>query len=107
MRGSIALGLWIPSRRVSSRATASKRRPHPRSSATFQSKKRSCSTGMGEILRRLEKERDALPAADAGGTCAPPRLAARTTGEEMGGDARARRGERMPDGDGASVDVGI
>src|SRR4051812_1145752 len=107
MRGSMALGLWIPSRSVSSRATASKRRPHPRSSATFQSKKRSCSTGMREILRRLEEERDALPAADAGGTDAPLRLAARKLVEEMGGDARARRRERMSDGDGPSVDVGI
>src|SRR4029077_2692718 len=59
------------------------------------------------ILRRLDEERDALPAADAGGADAALRAAAPELVQEVRGDARARCGQRMPDGDGASVDVGV
>src|SRR4051812_32747917 len=98
--GSMAEGLWIPSRNVSSSTSA--RESSPRSLG-FQSWNRS---GTKRILRRLQEQRDALAAADAGGADAALQVAPPHLVEQVRGDARAGGAERMAHGDGAAVHVG-
>src|SRR5262245_3755505 len=56
-------------------------------------------------LFALDHQRDALAAADAERREAEPRVPIRHGVEERHQDARAARADRMPEGDGATVDV--
>src|SRR5258705_13559536 len=93
----------MPSRRVSSSTSA--RASSPRSAFPFQSWNSSCA-GIRETLRRLEQQRDALAASDAGGADPAPRPPAPHLVQEMRGDAGAGSRQRMADRDGPAVDVG-
>src|SRR5438067_2989356 len=102
MGGSMAEGLWMPSRSVSSSTTALA--SSPGQPAPFQSWKRS---GTARILRGLEEQRDALAPADTRRADTSPDAAPSHLVQEVRRDARARRGERMSHRDGAAVHVGL
>src|SRR6266702_8968662 len=60
---------------------------------------------VADPLQDLERDRDALPAADAGAAEAEANPAPAQLIDEVHGDAGAARREGVADGDGAAVDV--
>src|SRR6266478_5506902 len=101
--GSMAEGLWIPSRRVSSSTSA--RANSPRPAVWFQSWNSSCGRIL-RSLRRLEEQRDPLPTADAGRSDAAARTPPPHLVQQVRRDPRSGSGQRAPHRDGPPVDVG-